>query len=227
MRKIKAILWDFDGTLLNSTRESMKNMRSIAKLLGLRIPTFKILKEHWGISWLKFIDKIAKDCDWPEGSPELFVDKCRENKQFWEGHKLFPKIKETLKTLIFQGIKVGIISTRIKESAGRDLFSIMDYLEKLDINPSIFFIIQGRKDCEYLKPNPKVFDPALTILRKDNVNLDQIIYVGDTVNYDLEVTFGYTPNIPFVAVVSGAYKQGFLGNVLSIPPKKYLEQLIL
>ena len=203
MKNIRVILWDFDGTLLDSTKESMENMIQMANELKLRAPTIEMLQKYWGIPWLEFIEKIAKACDWKEGSTKLFINKCKENKELWRKHQLFSKTKETLESLVSQGIKIGIISTRIKESAGKDLFSIMDYFRILDINPNIFFVIQGRENCRYIKPNPMVFNLVLTNLKKENIDLDQIVYVGDTI-HDFKAASNYVPSLSFVAITSGA-----------------------
>jgi len=203
VKKIKVVLWDFDGTLLDSTRESMENMIFIAEKLGLRAPSVEILQKYWGMPWLEFLDEVARECKWQKGIKGKFLDKCRENKHLWRSHKLFEGTNNTLKILISKKIKVGIVSSRVKESVGKDLFSIMDYFKKLEINTNMFFIIQGREDCSYVKPNPRVLDSVIEILRKDGIGLDEIVYVGDTI-HDFNTASKHIPKISFVAVVSGA-----------------------
>ena len=203
MKKIKAILWDFDGTMLDSTIESMNNMLWVAEQLRFKIPSIELMQKYWGITWLKFIDKIAYDCDWEEGSTKLFVEKCKENNHLWRTHKLFEETKETLEILVSQGIKIGIVSTRIRESAGKDLFSIMDYFKILDIDSNMFFIIQGQEDCPFKKPDPEVFDSAMELLAKKGINPEEVIYVGDTL-HDFRAATNYIPSIFFVAIDSGA-----------------------
>jgi len=87
----------------------------------------------------------------------------------------------------------------------------MDYLRMLDIDLDMFFIIQGQEDCKHMKPDPRVFIPALTILEEEGIIPEEVVYVGDTVDHDLEPTLQYHPQIPFVGMVSGAAdKEDFL-----------------
>ena len=204
MKIIKAIIWDFDGTMLDSTHEGMENMIFIAKLLKFNLPTIKIFQKHWGALFFNFLDKVAEDCGWPEGARNLFLDKSRENRHLWKKHKFFPGTKLVLEKLEDRGIKLGIISTRVKESAEKDIFSMMDYFEISDINPKMFFIIQGSKDCSCLKPDPKVFDLALARLEEQNISPNEVVYVGDTANYDLKATLVHKPKLSFIGMVSGA-----------------------
>jgi len=200
---IKAILWDFDGTLLNSTPESMENMIWVAKQLGLEIPTIELLQKYWGILWFEFIKIIAHDCYWEDGSVNQFANKCRENKERWRNHQFFEGTEETLDILISQGVKNGIISTRIKDSAGGDLFSITDYFKLLGVDPNVFFFIQGREDCPYVKPNPRVFDLVLAKLKEQDIAPDEVVYVGDTM-HDFWAAKNYVPSLSFIAITSGA-----------------------
>lgn len=203
MKSIKAILWDFDGTLIDSTRESMENMILTTKQLKFKVPTIKLLQKYWGIPFSKFVEKIAEECAWKEGSVDLFVSKCQENREQWRSHRFFEGTKEALEILISQELKIGIISTRIKESGSGDLFSIMDYLRILNVNLSMFFFIQGREDCQHIKPNPMVFDSVLAILKEQGIDLSEVIYVGDTL-YDFRAAKDYVPSLSFVAITSGA-----------------------
>ena len=206
MKRIKVVLWDFDGTLIDSTRESMENMILTAKQLGFEVPTIELLQKYWGIPFFRFVEEIAKECGWKKGDVDSFISKCQKNRELWRSHRLFEGTKDALETLVSQGIKIGIISTRVKKLGRKDLFSIMDYFKALDINPNMFFFIQGQEDCEYIKPNPMVFDPVLALLKEQGIDSNQVVYVGDTI-HDFRAAEDYVPSISFVAIDSGACKR--------------------
>jgi len=46
VNKIKVILYDFDGTLIDSTRESMESMILTAKQLKFKVPKIKLLQRY-------------------------------------------------------------------------------------------------------------------------------------------------------------------------------------
>lgn len=113
-------------------------------------------------------------------------------------------MKEVLEKLKLRGIQVAIISSRTKQAPKEDLFSIMYYLKSNNVDPNVFFFIQGREDCEQVKPNPQVFFPITGILENQDISWKEVIYVGDTINYDLESTKRHHPQISFVGMDCGA-----------------------
>jgi len=198
--KIKLALFDFDGTMLNSTEKAMGNHQNLARESGIQVPSLELLKEYWGSSWLDLVNVLAKKCNWSEKEKNFFIERYSQLSKSEMRYDFFPDVKEVLFGLREQGIKVAILSSRVRES--KKVFSILNYLDFAGIDKNLFTFIQGVEDCPFLKPDPRVFLPIVKHAQRLSISQDEIVYVGDTVKYDF-VPANKSP-IDFMGMVSGA-----------------------
>lgn len=202
--KIKAIIFDFDGVILDSTKIGMKRHIEAAKELNIKEPSIKLQKEHWGGVWKTgFLNAIASVLGWTNQEKAEFK-KLNIKKAIATKYKPIPELNNTLNELHKKGIILTIVSSRNFES-------MRDRLKEIKIAIKIFDFIQTRDRYEVTKPDPRVFNPALDELKKRGIIPNQIVSVGDTINYDCKSAKDHVPKIQFIGITSGAAtKQEFI-----------------
>ena len=167
-KKIKALIFDFDGTIADTLPYTFSKIIELAK--KLKVKDFKEkeiiekirslspqeLFSNFSISWLKMpliiweVKKAQKD---------LYnkMDKI----------KIFPGIKKLLKELKKKGIKIYIYSSNLKKN-------IVRFLEKEKINQYFENVYVGRNLLGKDKD-------LINILKKERLKNDEVYYVADEV----------------------------------------------
>ncbi|MDI6826545.1 MAG: HAD-IA family hydrolase [Candidatus Aenigmarchaeota archaeon] len=182
--KIKAIIFDVDGVLLDSDRIIIELFQKVARNFKLRVPTDKEIKEMAGVPLNKSI-KIF----WPDFDVDLFAKTFRE--QFVNKVILpFDGSVEALRILKKSGFKLAIVSGRLR-------FSIEKHLREAGYDMDWFNIIISCEDTKNHKPNP---DPILLACKKLKLKPEEVIFVGDS-RFDYEAA--KSANVNFVAVLTG------------------------
>jgi HAD superfamily hydrolase (TIGR01549 family) len=93
----------------------------------------------------------------------------------------YPETAEVLKTLKDNGYFVGVVTATNRISLDYDIESM-----KLT---GLFDYTQTEEDTDYHKPNPKVFDPAIEWLKTHDVQLNEVLYLGDGL-HDMKAALG-------------------------------------
>lgn len=202
MPSIGAILFDFDGTIIDSSTACMEEVADNAEDTGLTTPDFEFIRSCWGMPFEKMMEQIRKKYGWSNNDLELYYANVDFYKQ---PRELFDGVEDLLKELASRKIVLGIISSRKKAS-------MTSHLENLGIY-KYFEIIQGLEDCSVHKPDPRVFDLAIDILKQKEIQKERIIYIGDTLP---DLMAAKNANLLFVGITSGAVtKEEFQQNGLS------------
>ncbi len=184
------ILFDFDGTLDNSTMSTIDYIIAKMKRLRLRAPNHNFIRKLWGKPYSEVMSEIQRCCHWSEEGLQKYFDDISPVE---EEISPFPGIDNLIFTLHEKGIVLGIISNR-----GDSLSSI---IERCGINPNYFKIIQNLKGCDFHKPDRRVFEKAIELANILEIKKEQILYVGDTlIDYEASMSAG----IRFVGITSGA-----------------------
>lgn len=172
---IKAVIFDFDDTLILTSETSARNLRYALEQfnkknkLSLRIPTQSEIFECYSPSWRQSVIKAVPD----------IIDRFFLFKEFYENirHDLedYPLAENALESILElkeKSVDVGILTSRSNESVNARL-------EKLGIDKKIFECIYGIDDTFYQKPNPETFNVLKNHFRRKNIVPPEIIYVGD------------------------------------------------
>ena len=170
MFRYKLIIFDFDGTLVD-TREVIKesfqktfqkfgtdppNEKKITATIGLSLPeSLKILKAP-----IYSNSELGK---WIEVYRDLYQKKIDQT-------KLFPHVKAVLTYLEDNGVKLVVISNKGKNA-------ITSTLKLLDIENYIDLVIGENK---IKKPDPNLFH-SIIHPKFENLSTDQFLMVGDTI----------------------------------------------
>lgn len=167
---VKALLFDFDGTLLN-TNELI--IQTFMHVLNERFPGQFSPKDC-----SKFIGPSLKQTfnDIAPGEEEALIAKYRA----WniEHHdelvSQYPDVVSTLEQLKAQGIRLAIVSTKRNDTIDRGL-SILGATHLFDVRI-------GTDDVHNVKPDP---EPVLLALERLGINKDDAIMIGDN-SHDIE-----------------------------------------
>lgn len=195
----KAIIFDLDGTLLNTIVDLSETVNIVLEKHNFPIHSIDEYKYFLG----KGIEVLCRNA-----FPDVISEDSFQN-YLKEVEKVY-KIRQTLKTRPFDGIaemleelnnlgiKIAILSNKphkFTEDTVKHYFP--------DIN---FEVIYGARDGFERKPSP---DSALEISKIMNLNSEEIIFVGDS---ETDIKTGRNANMQSIGVEWGYRKKSELIN---------------
>lgn len=181
--RYKAILFDLDGTLLDSVPIIIEASQIVFDKMGLDFDEGEIRKLI-GIP-LKEQSRIIA------GQRALeFVDTYREVYRSLPDSPLFPEAINTLKCLKENGYRLALVTSKIKKSVIRTIEKqqIADYFE----------CIVTADDVAKPKPHP---EPVLKALQLMEIQPDQVLFVGDSI---FDIKCGHAAGVAVAAVTWGS-----------------------
>ncbi len=182
--KIKAIIFDVDGVLLNSDEIIIKLLQKVARGFKLKVPTDKEIKKISGTPLDESIEFF-----WPSFDVDLFA---RTFRQQFINKVIFPfdGSVETLRRLKKYGLKLGIVSGKLR-------FFIEKHMIEAGYDMNWFDVIVSCEDTKNHKPSP---DPLLFACKKLKVKPEDVMFVGDA-RFDYEAA--KSAKVEFVGVLTG------------------------
>ena len=189
---MKLIIFDFDGTLIDSAPDLVDSINEMLKELNLKEAPFKEAIKWIGNGSLKLVERALRyngieDEKFLEKAHKVFKEKYKHSNA--KKTKLYPFAKELLDSLKYKNL--ALITNKPDEY-------IKPILKKFDID--VFDFILGG-DFEYKKPSPI---PLLKALEYFNVKPNEAIMIGDSKN---DILAAKNANIKSIAVTHG-YNQG-------------------
>ena len=163
---INTVLFDFDGTLVNTNDVIIASWQhTYMHYLG-REESLEKITACFGEPLLLTMEREFPEVD-PRESAGVYRNFQKENAD--ELVKIFPGIKELLESLKTDGFRMGVVTSRTRESAQRymDMFGIGDYFEEM----------VSCDDTDIHKPNP---EPILLCLKKMGITAEEALMVGDS-----------------------------------------------
>lgn len=182
----KAIIFDYDDTLVLTFRNYVERDLDVCKVLSLPEPSMFQYQEAWGLPWTEIIRRVH-----PTVKPELFIETF-QSMHSPASTQPIPGMKELLWKLHKEGYVLGILSS--KPSA-----SLKQRILFFDIQKYLAFCF-GSDDTLHHKPDPRVFADVLSKLRPFYSKPSEILYVGDLV---IDYNAAHGAGLSFVAVLSG------------------------
>lgn len=175
MGKIKGILIDFDGTLVNTNEVIIASWQHTYKhYLGYEVEEQRIIS-CFGEPLLETMAREFPNADVDEAC-EIYRNYQRDHAE--EYVVAFKDIDKMLKALKEKGYKICIVTSRTKESTKR-------YIDFTGIG-GVFDDIVACEDTEEHKPSPA---PILEGIRRIGLNREELLMVGDGV-FDLGAAKG-------------------------------------
>lgn len=166
--KYDAILYDFDGTLVDSIPMIVESFHiAYAEVLGIKKDEEELKKTIGLPLWTAFEEY---DHETRTALHEVYR---RANKNLLEtGIKEFPGVEAMLETVKQAGIPQGVVTSKRKNSA---LFTMKQFRME-----SYFDVFVSREDTEEHKPHPA---PLLLAAKQLNIEeMSRIVYVGDSIH---------------------------------------------
>lgn len=171
MKKYKHLVFDIDGTLMDTVQLHMESLRATLKeLTGKDVPEEE-LTFTFGIPGLSSLTQLGISD--PGTVIEKWVSYYQEAAERL-GLKLFPGIREVLEQLHRSDVKLGIITSKLRVEYDTQFLDqgIADWFETVITS----------SDTPKGKPYP---DPMYAYLEKTGADKEEVLYFGDTV-YDMD-----------------------------------------
>lgn len=188
MSNLKAILFDFDGTIADTTQGITATMVATFKEMQLPIPAEQDMINTIGLPLFKAMQMLNNLSD---KEAQEAVNTYARLFPIYEAKlvKIFPEVKETLQWLADEGIRMAIVTSRNVESL--DLIMSTRGIDK-------FFETRiTHSDGCAPKPAP---DMVLALLERMNLTADEVLVVGDTT---FDIGMGNSAGCRTVAVTYG------------------------
>lgn len=188
-QRFRAIVFDFDYTLADSSRGAIACINFALGELGLPAVSAEAAKRTIGLSLTDTFLELAgpqRDAQ-SDKFARLFIKRAD---QVMSGLTvLFESVPETIRKLGAQGFSLGIVSTKFR-------YRIESVLRREGLLDA-FAVIIGGEDVAKHKPDPT---GLLTAVERLGGMPESTLYVGDSVT---DAQTAERAGVPFVAVLSG------------------------
>lgn len=167
---LKAVIFDLDGTLMNTLDDIAKIANSVLKEFSYSEVEVERYKYFLGNGASALLDSLHKEVNMKEEDRETFDSIYMErygNSQIGVD-AIYPEINELLQELKARKIKLGVLTNKPSSIA----LPLMDR-----IFPNVFDMVFGQKDEYPRKPDPF----GLEFLSYElEYSREEILYLGDT-----------------------------------------------
>ncbi len=190
------IVFDLDGTLLNTLDDLQDSMNYVLSSNGMPTRTYEEIRSFVGNGIKRLIElSVSKDC-----SNELF-EKCYEEMLvYYKAHSQiktgpYEGVVRLLNNLKAKGKKIAVVTNKVQGSA-EDVCN--KYFEGL------IDVIIGDDKTTPLKPAPDNVFKALDYLK---TTVDKAVYVGDS---EVDIATAKNTGIDFIGVSWGFRERSLL-----------------
>lgn len=188
---LAAILFDFDFTLADSSAPVVACITHALKSMGYSVPGREAIERTIGLALPETFARLAPGGD-PEELRRLFH--ARADEVMVTGTRLFPETIEVAMGLKRLGLKLGIVSTKLR-------FRIEAILAAHGA-ADCFDLVVGGEDVGKPKPAP---DGLWQGCHRLDVTPDEVLYVGDSL---VDAEAAAQAGLRFVAVLHGRTAAG-------------------
>jgi len=171
LSKVNTVLYDLDGTLVDTNDLISESWRHTVKTLTGRGLTDAEVRRTYGEILQDSMIRLMPEID-PDEALEFF--RSYQRGIFIERIKLFDGVEETLRALKERGYKNGLVTSRLRAST-------MNAVRHFELDRFIDAIVTA-SDIDVFKPDPA---PVYHILDKLGSKPEETIFVGDTI-HDIE-----------------------------------------
>lgn len=189
MHPFRAVLFDFDYTLADSSRGIIACANHALRKMGLPEAAPDAIRPLIGLSLPDMLPKLVgtQHAGRADEFSHFFVE--RADQIMSDLTVIFPKVPEVVTMLKECGLALGIVSTKFR-------YRILTTLQREGLAQA-FDVIVGGEDVSAHKPAP---EGLLKAAERLDCALNESLYVGDSVT-DAEAA--KRAGMPFVAVLSG------------------------
>lgn len=188
-RPIEVVLFDLDGTLIDTIELILSSMRhATAEVLGEALPD-DVLLHNVGVPLRVQMGEFAP------GQEDELLCVYREHNAIVHDELVceYPGTEAALRSMIARGYRLGVVTSKSVPVAqrGLDRFGLGEYFETL----------VGYEDTEIHKPEPA---PLLLAAERMGVAIDRCCYVGDSPH---DMNAGKAAGAVTVAALWGPFRE--------------------
>jgi phosphoglycolate phosphatase len=186
----KLLVFDWDGTLMDSAARIVHCMQAAFVDLGLETPRAEAVENVIGLGLREAVVGIRADAD--EALVENLFNRYRHHffSDRSQPSSLFPQVEETLALLDEAGYLMGVATGKGRQ--GLDLVLQETGLQR-------YFVATRCADETFSKPHPEMLNQLIDFV---GVDPDETVMIGDT-EYDLQMAVN--AGVPSVAVSYGVH----------------------
>lgn len=186
----KLLIFDWDGTIIDSTTRIASSIRSSARDLNLPVPSWDAARDIIGLGLPEAIQKLFP------GEGDDIIDPMRDRYSHYymsadpTPTELFPGVQRTLENLSHKGYRLAVATGKSRRG-----------LEHVFAETGLGSLFETSRcaDETASKPDPRMLHE---LLQETGVPVAQALMIGDT-EYDLEM--GQRAGMHTVAVSYGAH----------------------
>ncbi len=208
MRNLSAIVFDLDGTLVDSSDAIVECVNYALARKGLPPADPGTVKRGIGTPLEEIFSAFAKT-DLAE-LVRLYREQYRG--VFLEKTHLLPRVKEALSSLRERGYRLAVATTKPRYFAE----PILEHLGVRDF----FDAVAGAEEVPRLKPSPDLLQLALSRLGSRS---DEALYVGD---HPVDVAAANAAGLAVVCVATGFWSRGELERLNPAAVIRNLDELL-
>ena len=192
MKKIECVIFDLDGTLLDSRECSIKATKAAFTEMGLKVPSEVVIEHYMGIPIEESFFKMSEQPLDQETATELFRV-FRTYYQTYEESTLnvFPEIPHVLEILMKRKVPCFVVSSKKTAVVKRNLAAqnLVAFFEE----------IIGSDAVSHYKPHPEGINKVVTQYQFDPT---RTIMVGDAI---FDIQMGKAAGVKTIAVTWGSH----------------------
>lgn len=186
---LKAVIFDFDYTLGDSTNGIALSINYALERLGYEAQKLDAIRKTIGLSLKETFFALTSSREESETEQFARLFKQKADAVMVENTELYAGVKEVLQDLQTKGYKTAIVTTKFH-------YRIEQILEKFDALELIDFIV-GAEDVKIEKPDP---EGLIWTMEQLGLQKDEVLYVGDSL---VDATTAENAKVDFAAVLTG------------------------
>ena len=195
---MKTIIFDLDGTLLNTISDLGHACNHALQTTGLPLHPLEDYRLMVGNGLRRLVERAAPQAD--ANTIDSLVTLCRDyyNDHYADTTKPYTGIPQLLERISNCGIKIAVASNKYQEAVDR---IIRHYFPTIP-----FFAIEGQREGRSIKPDPAII---LDIIQNVNSDIEETVMVGDST---VDIETARRAGIKSIAVTWGFCSEEILRN---------------